>query len=127
MMKKLLAFILATFMLFSFVSCFDGTTETTYSPETTEKAPEKPVLHSFYAHEVLYEQGYVILRPEEGSRETEKWTYIYLTNFTDGEPCPRPAEGTVVEVVYSGEIEKCPKVPFIPRITHAVTSKTYIL
>ncbi len=107
MIKKLLAFILAMFMLFSFVSCFDGTPETTYSPETTEAIPEEPVLRSFYSGQVLYSydmSGDLYLTTQKGSEEYEKWERIYVDPDANADVLIYYEEGEIYEIFYSGEI-----------------------
>ncbi len=106
-MKKLLAFILATFMLFSFVSCFDGTPEVTPAPETTEKVPEEPVLHSFYSGQILFsydESDNFYLTTQKGTEEYEKWGRIYVDPAANSDVLIYYEEGELYEIFYSGEI-----------------------
>ena len=105
MLKKTLFALLTVIVLLSFSSCLDRTPEVTHAPETTEKAPEAPVMHSFYTIGYGYKPGYVVLTPAEDSEEARLWNRICLTNYTDGEICPGALEGESIEVVYSGEIE----------------------
>lgn len=120
MIKKIITIFLAFIFLFSaLTSCNEstgegGTPETETIPETSEEIPEEPVLRSFYARPSSYKQGYIVLRPEEGSEEAEKFMSIYLTNYTDGEPCLRIRYGEIVEVIYSGEIKTMPESPDYP-------------
>lgn len=111
MNKKIISIMLTFIFIFTALpSCADEPADNT-APETTLSIPEtteETVLHSFYAIEKTYKQGYVVLGPMDGSAEAETWDYLYLTDFTDGTPCPRLAWGEVVEVVYSGEIEAMP-------------------
>ncbi len=121
MIKRIITIFLAFIFLFSALpSCSEvtgegGTPETTLPvPETSEEIPEEPVLRSFYAREAGYKQGYVVLRPEEGSKIAEEWHRIYVTNYSDGELCPRPMENEIIEITYSGEIEAMPETPDDP-------------
>lgn len=109
MIKKIISITLALIFIFTALpSCADEPAEDT-APETTLPDPEtteETVLYSFYAKATSYIQGYIVLRPEEGSEEAEKWNEIYLTDLIDGTRCPRIHYGKeTVEVVYSGEIE----------------------
>ncbi len=121
MIKKIITIFLAFIFLFSALpSCSeatgeDSTPETSVpAPETTEEIAEEPVLRSFYAEGRGYKQGSVVLGHGEGSEEAEKFMNIYLTNYTDGKPCPIPMHGEIIEIVYSGEIKTIPNGPEIP-------------
>ena len=111
MIKKIISITLVLLFTLSALSSCEGAPAEDSAPETTLSVPattDEPVLYSFYAIEKTYKQGYVVLGPLDGSVEAEKWDYLYLTDFTDGTPCPRLAWGEIVEVVYSGEIEAMP-------------------
>ncbi len=115
MIKKIISILLAFIFLFAALSsCTEapgegGTPETETIPETSEKIPEEPVLRSFYTRGTGYKEGYVVLFPANDSEEAKQWNRIYLKNYTDGDLCPRPLEGEIIEVVYSGEIEAMPE------------------
>ena len=114
MLKKTIFLLIAIIMLFSVLtSCTDEPAEDT-AHETTEKTAEEVVLRSFCARDAYWEQGYILLIPEEGSEEAEKWNRIYLSEFTDGTLCPMIQEKTMVKIVYSGEIEAMPPAPGHP-------------
>ena len=121
MIKKIISIFLAFIFLFSALpSCNDTTGEestpetTLLVPETSAEMPEETVLHSFYTKRTGYKEGYVVLHPLEGSKIAEKWHRIYVANYSDGEPCPRPMENEIIEIAYSGEIEAMPETPDDP-------------
>lgn len=116
MIKKIITIFLTFIFLFSALpscsesTCEGGTPETTLPiSETSGEMPEETVLHSFYTRGSGYKEGYVVLFPANDSEEAKQWNRIYLKNYTDGALCPRPLDGEIIEVIYSGEIETMPE------------------
>ncbi len=116
MLKKTISAIIAVIMLFSALSsCSDIPSEdstqeiSTASPETSETTPEEPVLHSFSAREVSFNNDpfddYLCFLPEKDSEESERWGRIYVIGSISKELLPYVNEGEYATITYSGEIE----------------------
>jgi hypothetical protein len=81
----------------------------TASPETSEIVTEEPVLHSFSAREVSFNNDpfddYLCFLPKQGSEESGRWGRIYVIGSINEELFPFIDEGEFVTITYSGEIE----------------------
>lgn len=109
MIKKLFSIFLAFIFIFTALpSCTEAPSEDS-TPDTTEEIYVAPVLKWFDAKYVGFQQGYVIVRPVEGSKTAEKWSRIYLTDYSDGRLCPPTQAGEIIRIIYDGEIEAMPE------------------